>query len=109
MAGYPTLHDRDHIKMRDYMDRRVTLPKQVTSPTWGPPPPCKQALTVILPSITHSDHVYSSRQVGKKECTKVRSTEFISKQQCQFFVLTPMSLQLKFSVHPCLPLNQTVA
>ena len=30
--------------MRDYMDRRVTPPKQVTSPTWGPPPPCKQAL-----------------------------------------------------------------
>ena len=28
--------------MRDYMDRRVT------SPTWGPPPPCKQAL--IIPS-----------------------------------------------------------
>ena len=23
--------------MRDYMDKRVT------SPTWGPPPPCKQA------------------------------------------------------------------
>ena len=36
---------RDHIKMRDYMDRRVTPPKRVTSPTWGPPPPCKQALT----------------------------------------------------------------
>ena len=31
--------------MRDYMDRRVTPPKQVTSPTWGTPPPCKQALT----------------------------------------------------------------
>ena len=29
---------RDHIKMKDYMDKRVT------SPTWGPPPPCKQAL-----------------------------------------------------------------
>ena len=27
------------------MDRRVTPPKQVTSPTWGPPPPCKQALS----------------------------------------------------------------
>ena len=27
--------------MRDYMDRRVT------SPTWGPPPPCKQALSVV--------------------------------------------------------------
>ena len=29
----------DHIKMRDFMDRRVT------SPTWGPPPPSKQALS----------------------------------------------------------------
>ena len=36
---------RDQIKMRDYMDSRVTQPKRVTSPTWGPPPPCKQALT----------------------------------------------------------------
>ena len=26
------------------MDRRVTPSKRVTSPTWGPPPPCKQAL-----------------------------------------------------------------
>ena len=25
------------------MDRRVTPPKRVTSPSWGPPPPCKQA------------------------------------------------------------------
>ena len=38
---------RDQIKMRDYMDRRVTPPKRVTSPTWGPPPPCKQALNSI--------------------------------------------------------------
>ena len=37
---------RDHIKMRDYLDRRVTPPKRVTSPTWGPPPPCKQAIKV---------------------------------------------------------------
>ena len=29
---------RDLIKLRDYMDRRVT------SPTWDPSPPCKQAL-----------------------------------------------------------------
>ena len=28
------------------MEWRVTAPKQVTSPTWGPPPPCKQALEV---------------------------------------------------------------
>ena len=26
------------------MDRRATPPKRVTSPTWGTPPPCKQAL-----------------------------------------------------------------
>ena len=25
------------------MDRWVTPPKRVTSPNWGPPPPCKQA------------------------------------------------------------------
>ena len=30
--------------MRDYMNRRVTPPKLITSPTWGPPPPCKQAV-----------------------------------------------------------------
>ena len=29
------------------MDRRVTPPKRVTSPTWGPPPPCKQALKFL--------------------------------------------------------------
>ena len=28
------------------MDRRVTAPKRVTSPNWGPTPPCKQALIV---------------------------------------------------------------
>ena len=27
------------------MDRRVLPPELVTSPTWGPPPPCKQALS----------------------------------------------------------------
>ena len=32
------------------MDRRVTPPKRVTSPTWGPPPPCKQALTLSMAS-----------------------------------------------------------
>ena len=26
------------------MDRRVTPPKRITSPTWGSPSPCKQAL-----------------------------------------------------------------
>ena len=40
----------DQIKIRDYMDRWVT------SPTWGPPPPCKQAL------ILHTD---TERSPGK--------------------------------------------
>ena len=36
---------RGQIKMRDYMDRRVTPPERVTLPTWSSPPPCKQALS----------------------------------------------------------------
>ena len=43
-GGSPHLScKRDQIKMRDYMDKRFTPPKRVTSPTWGPPAPCKQA------------------------------------------------------------------
>ena len=38
MVALP-ISKRDHIKMRDYMNRRVTPSKRVTSPTWGPPPP----------------------------------------------------------------------
>ena len=48
-GGSPHLScKRDQIKMRDYMDKRVTPPKRVTSPTWGSPPPCKQALSLGL-------------------------------------------------------------
>ena len=32
--------------------------------------------------------------------TEVRNFEFISKEPCQFFVFTFLSLQFKFSVHP---------
>ena len=34
---------RDQNKIRNYRDRRVTPLRRVISPTWGPPPPCKQA------------------------------------------------------------------
>ena len=37
---------RDQNKIRNYMDRRVTPVRPVTSPTRGPPPPCNQALNV---------------------------------------------------------------
>ena len=30
------------------MDGWVTPPKRVNSPTWGPPPRCKQALFVLV-------------------------------------------------------------
>ena len=44
-GGLPHLTcKRDHIKMRDYMDRPVTPPKRVTSPIWGTLTPCKQTL-----------------------------------------------------------------
>ena len=35
---------RDH----DYVDRQVTLPKRVTSPTLGPLPQCNQALRQLI-------------------------------------------------------------
>ena len=42
----------------------------------------------------------------KKQCTEVQNIEFINKQQCQFFVVTFISPQFKFSVHPCV-VNQS--
>ena len=46
-GGSPHLSCKcDQIEMRDYVDRRVTPPKRVTSPTWGPLPPCKEALKI---------------------------------------------------------------
>ena len=45
LGGSPHLSCKRHqIRMRDYIDRRVTPPKRVTSATWGSPPSCKQAL-----------------------------------------------------------------
>ena len=50
-GGSPHLScKRDQIKMRDYMERRVT------SPTWGPPPPYKQALNLYI-----TDFAYMQR------------------------------------------------
>ena len=46
------------------MDRRVTTPRWVTSPTWSPPPPCKQALSVVTPKPNQSQ-----RPTRRKENT----------------------------------------
>ena len=53
-GGLPHLTcKRDDIKTRDYMDRRVTPLKGVTSPTRGPPPPCKQAVRDTWGQLLH--------------------------------------------------------
>ena len=36
LGGVTRLHDRRGDNMRDYVDRRVTPPKRVTSPAWDP-------------------------------------------------------------------------
>ena len=63
---------RDQIKMRHYMDRRVTPPKRITSPTRGPTPPCKQALkweitwTGELPHLPGVPHLHVNRYQLRK-------------------------------------------
>ena len=47
MAGHPTYHV-NVLNIRDYMNMRVTPPKRVTSPTWGPLPLCKQVINYLF-------------------------------------------------------------
>ena len=62
-VGSPHLScKRDQIKIRDYMDRRVTPPKRVTSPTWGPPPPCKQPLSFLCAQASSGNCEHRSRE-----------------------------------------------
>ena len=53
------------------MDRQVTPPKRVTSPTWGPPLPYKQALIhleILLDGGAHPDFViYEGKQAPKTD------------------------------------------
>ena len=45
------------------MESRVTPPKQETTPTWGPPPPCKQAVEggkILSHSLHTTNKLYSS-------------------------------------------------
>ena len=54
LGGSPHLScKRDQNKIRNYMDRRVT------SPTWGPPPPWKQALNCDVLQNSHNDRLYT--------------------------------------------------
>ena len=67
-GGSPHLSCKRHqIKLRDYMDRRVT------SPIWSPPPPCKQTLSKapfahLLLDQHWEAHGYVADKVYFREC-----------------------------------------
>ena len=56
--------------MRDYMDRRITPPKWVTSPTWGPSLPLKQALSRVALGMRMSGSLLSHQMqcVVRNKC-----------------------------------------
>ena len=63
------------------MDRRVTPPKRVTSPSWGPPPPCKQVLfkAHARRTTTHVNRFMRYSQLDKRwvynlKCSRARLT-----------------------------------
>ena len=74
-SGSPHLPcKRDQIKMRGYMDRPVTPPERVTSPTWGPPPPCKQALNLSTTATLATEESGRCREVlNKSQCMDLLS------------------------------------
>ena len=62
---------RDQDKMRDYMERQVTPPRQVISPTWGPPPPCKQARRNIVNNFGNPQSLVAQLMVIYRVCLEV--------------------------------------
>ena len=51
------------------MDRRVTPPKRVTSPTWDPPPSCKQAQVVCVGFNFKHDYAKMSQRAENVKLT----------------------------------------
>ena len=74
------------------MDRRVTQPKRVTSPTWGPSPPCKQA-----PNNKNNKMflVWFSIKI-KKKIKKKRESERAFSKMLSLQILTLLREQLEF-------------
>ena len=61
------------------MDRRFTQPKRVTSPTWGPPPPCKQALEyAILERQCFAGFYRGFQDANMKQGIKFRDSSVLS-------------------------------
>ena len=89
-GGSPHLScKRDQIKIRDCMDKRVTPPKRVTSPTWGPPPPCKQALRHLFSSCMHEKH-----GATLSSAWQLRLALIISPAKIVSIVVTPLERRL---------------
>ncbi len=70
--------------MRVYMDRRVTPPSRVTSPTRGPPPPCKQALNEMdgffnLPWLSDGTLQLGDSEIMERNFTSLRRLKIPSK------------------------------
>ena len=62
------------------MDRRVTPPGRVISPTWGPPPPCKQALNFAASSLRRFTGSFGHKSLIKTvKCSCFKEKIFSSK------------------------------
>jgi len=83
--------------MRDYTDMRVTPPKRVSSPTWGTPPPLKQAIRPRLAKVKRQRIIFFYPEVNK---LKLRgSISFIFRN---LYSPTPLSCSqqaVKFLAH----------
>ena len=75
--------------MRDCVDRRVTPPERVTSPTWGSPPPCKQARD-SWPNY-HLNHL---PQRGRDFDTTIKFNASTGEQYCDDWIINCMWLQV---------------
>ena len=85
-GGLPHLTcKQDHIKMRDYMDRRVAPPKRFTSPIWGTPPPCKQSLNLFT-VMTQTSHLAWQRISNLGEIFPELDESVELKSHHQYFV-----------------------
>ena len=74
----------DQIKMSDYKDRRVTPPKQVTSPTWGPPPPSKQALDKKIFFLNFTERIFIQNRPLWRVCNQpIEAFVIVSREFCR--------------------------
>ena len=76
------------------MDRRFTSPKRVTSPTWGPPPPRKQAQwpSVLTPLVVTVEGVWMRAHAFIQK--KGRWKEWLKKSLYSLKIFVEVSLFL---------------